>query len=49
MAWLSPLPSQGVGQDVFLSGGSTGEESTSKLIQIIRRIHFLKSEVLISL
>ena len=41
MAWPSPLPSQGVGQDVFLSGGSTGEESTSKLIQVFGRNHSL--------
>lgn len=32
--------SEGVGEDVFSSGGSTGQESASKLTQIVGRIHF---------
>lgn len=33
--------SQGVGPAVFSSGGVNGEESTSRLIQVASRIHFL--------
>lgn len=32
---------QGIGWAAFSTGGSTGEESTTKLIQIVGRIHFL--------
>lgn len=33
----------GVGQAVFSSEGSTGEESGSNLIQVVGRIHFFEA------
>lgn len=46
MAYLGPLPrfspgcNQASGQAVFSSEGSTGEDSTSKLIWVVGRIQF---------
>lgn len=40
---------QGVGLAVFLSGGVSGEEPISKLIQVVSRIHFLLAVGLMSL
>lgn len=47
MAWLGPLPGvsqgfrEGVSWAAFSSGGSTGEEFTFRLIQVIDREYFL--------
>lgn len=38
---VSQICSEGVAQDAFSSGGSTGEEPSCKLIHDVGRIHFL--------